>query len=83
MANNGIYRRLEALEGRVRPRQPERSTDARERMREHLDRLVILRRGELGSEEAAEVEATHAAIERRLTQIRGEGVTVESSMYRF
>jgi hypothetical protein len=71
---SGIYRRVEALEKRVRLRQPERSTDARERMKAHLDRVVRLRRGELLSEEeAAEVEATNAAIERRMREIRGEG----------
>jgi hypothetical protein len=71
--SSGIHRRVEALERRVRPRQPERSTDTRERMKAHLDRLAALRRGELSSEEAAEVEATHAAIESRLTRIQGGG----------
>jgi hypothetical protein len=73
MGNNGISRRLEALEGRVRPRQPERSADARERMKAHLYRLASLRRGELSEEEAAKVEATNAAIKRRMKELRGEG----------
>jgi hypothetical protein len=42
-------------------------------MVEHLDRLARLKRGELGPEEAAEVEAANAAFEARLAQIRGEG----------
>jgi len=41
-------------------------------MVEHLDRVAALRRGELGPEEAAEVEAFNAAFESRLAQIRGE-----------
>jgi hypothetical protein len=44
-------------------------------MREHLGRVAALRRGELGPEEAAEVEAMSAAIKSRLAQIRGEGRT--------
>jgi hypothetical protein len=68
-----IARRIGALEGRRRQRQPERSTDARERMKAHLDRLASLRRGKLGPEEAADVEATNAAVERRMREIRGEG----------
>jgi hypothetical protein len=44
-------------------------------MVEHLDRLARLKRGQLGPEEAAEVEAVHAAIESRRAQIRGEGRT--------
>ena len=68
----GIYRRVEALEKQVRTRQPERSTEARARMKAHLDRVLRLRRGELLSEEeAAEVEATNVAIERRMREIRG------------
>jgi hypothetical protein len=69
-------RRLEALEARAMPGRdaPEaQPSDARRRMVEHLDRLAALRRGELGPEEAAEVEAANDAIERRLAQIRGEG----------
>jgi hypothetical protein len=42
-------------------------------MVEHLDRVAALRRGELGPEEAAEVEALNAAFEGRLAQRRGEG----------
>jgi hypothetical protein len=73
--NNGIHRRVENLEGRVRPEQrhPERSTAARERLKDHLDQVAALRRGELSEEEAAAVMATHAAIERRMREIRGEG----------
>jgi hypothetical protein len=74
-----MRRRLEALEERAMPSQqvPEaqpRQSDARRRMTEHLDRVVASRRGELGPEEAAEVEATNAAFKSRLAQIRGEGV---------
>jgi len=42
-------------------------------MREHLGQVAALRRGELDSEEAAEVQAVNAAFEGRLAQIRGEG----------
>ena len=68
-----IARRIGALEGRRRQRQPERSTDARERMKAHLDRLAALRRGELSEVEAAKVEATNAAIERRMRELWWEG----------
>jgi hypothetical protein len=50
-----------------------RQSDARRRMTEHLDRMARLKRGELGPEEAAEVEAANAAFEARLAQMRGEG----------
>ena len=68
-------RRLEALEARTFSSQeaPEaKPSDARRRMVEHLDKLAALRRGELGPEEAAEVEAANHAIESRMAQIRGE-----------
>jgi hypothetical protein len=69
-------RRLEALEARAMPSRDAPDTkrsDARRRMVEHLDRMARLKRGELGQEEAAEVEAAHAAFEARLAQMRGEG----------
>jgi hypothetical protein len=67
--------RLEALEGRaqLRKRVPEGSREARERMVEHLERVRRLRRGELDPEEAAEVEAMNAVLQRRLASRRGEG----------
>ena len=73
-----MRRRLEALEERATPTRhvPEaepHQSDARRRMTEHLDRIAALRRGELGPEEAADVEAFKAAIESRLARIRGEG----------
>jgi hypothetical protein len=75
-----MRRRLKALEERAMPRQhvPEakpHQSDARRHMREHLGRVAALRRGELGPEEAAEVEAFSTAVERRLARIRGEGRT--------
>jgi hypothetical protein len=75
-----MRRRLEALEEQAMPRRlvPEakpHQSDARRHMREHLGRVAALRRGELGPEEAAEVEAMSAAIKSRLAQIRGEGRT--------
>jgi hypothetical protein len=73
MSNNGIHRRVEALEVRVRPRQSEPPSNARERMKAHLDQLGALRRGELSDEEAAEVEAVNTAVERRFREFRGEG----------
>jgi hypothetical protein len=73
-----VRRRLELLEDRAMPRQqvPEakpHQSDARRHMREHLARVAALRRGELGPEEAAEVEAVSAAFKVRLARIRGEG----------
>ena len=69
-------RRLEALEARVMrsgDAPDAKRSDARRRMVEHLDRMARLKRGELGPEEAAEVEAANAALEARLAQMRGEG----------
>jgi hypothetical protein len=69
-------RRLEALEARAmssRDVPDAKHSDARRRMVEHLDRIAALRRGELGPEEAAEVEAMSAAAERRFASRRGEG----------
>ena len=65
---------MEALEGRIqhRKRVPEGSPQARERMVEHLGQVARLRRGELGPEEAAEVEAVNAAVQRRFASRRGE-----------
>ena len=63
-----VRRRLEALEARSPA--PEQPSHARRRMVAHLRRLAARRRGELGPEEAARVEAEHAAIERR-REIRG------------
>ncbi len=73
-----MRRRLENLEERAMPRRhvPEaklRQSDARRHMREHLDRIVALWRGELDTEEAAEVEAVNADFESRLVEIRGRG----------
>ena len=44
---------------------------------EHLGLAARLRRGELGPEEAAEVEAFNAAFEARRRRIRGEGASYE------
>lgn len=74
----GMHRRIVALEGLAR-RQPSpelRSSAARGRMREHLDRLAALRRDELDEEEREEVEAVNSAIRRRLDGLKGEGATV-------
>ena len=71
-----LERRLKVLEARAMPSRdaPESEpSDARRRMVKHLDRLAALRRGELGPEEAAEVEAANHAIEARLAEPRGEG----------
>ena len=70
-----VRSRLQALEGRTQFRQhaPEGSPQARARMVEHLNRVAALRRGELGPEEAAEVEALSAAVESRFASRRGEG----------
>jgi hypothetical protein len=73
-----VRRRLESLEERAMLRQhvPEakpHQSDARRHMTEHLARVAALRRGELDSEQAAEVEAVSAAFKGRLARIRGEG----------
>jgi hypothetical protein len=70
-----VRRRLEALEGQAqfRRRIPEGSPQAREGMVEHLAQVRRLRRGELDPEEAAEVEAMNALLQRRLASRRGEG----------
>ena len=68
-----IRRRLEVLEDRVPAPEPSDRSEAREWMRESLDRIAAHRRGELGPEEAAEVEALIAAVERRMAERRGEG----------
>jgi hypothetical protein len=71
-----LQRRLELLEDRAKRHVAEAKghhSDARRHMREHLGRAAAQRRGELGPEEAAEVEAVNAAFKSRLAQIRGEG----------
>ncbi len=68
-----IRRRLEVLEGRTPAPEPSGRSEAREWMRESLDRIAAYRRGKLGPEEAAEVEALKAAVERRMAESRGEG----------
>jgi hypothetical protein len=77
-----VRRRLELLEDRAMLRQqvPEakpHQSDARRHMTEHLGRVAALRRGELGPEEAAEVESLNAAYEDRRARIRGEGASYE------
>ena len=69
----GLSRRLEALEGQVLRRAPEGSPDTRRRMKEHLDRIAELRRGDATVENNAELKAMSAAIRGRLAAIRGEG----------
>ena len=70
-----VSRRLERLEGRaqLRRRVTEGSPQSRARMVEHLERVAALRRGDLGPEEAARVEAMSAAVEGRFASRRGEG----------
>lgn len=70
-----MRRRLESLEGRAQQSSARRSTGAREQMRKHLEQVARLRRGELGPEEAAEVEALSAAVRGRLASRRGEGTS--------
>jgi hypothetical protein len=74
-----MRRRIEALEERailrrdVPEAKPHQQSDARRRMMAHLRLLSAGRRGELGPEEAAEVESLNAAFEGRRRRIRGEG----------
>lgn len=73
-----VRRRLKALEEQAMPRQHVteaklHQSDARRYMTEHLGRVAALRRGELGPEEAAKVEAFNAAFEGQLARIRGGG----------
>jgi len=77
-----MRRRLEALEEYAMPRPPVpeaqlRQSDARRRMMQHLRLLAAGRRGELGPEEAAEIESLNAAFEDRRARIRGEGASYE------
>ena len=66
--------RLEALEEQAQVRgRPGGSPQARERMVEHLGKMAALRRGELGPEEARQVEAMIAAAQGRFASRRGEG----------
>lgn len=67
-----VRRRLEVLEGRIPPPKLPDRTEARARMKAHLDQVAKLRRGELSYEEAAEVEAVSADLKRRLAEHRGE-----------
>jgi len=64
-----LKRRLHSLESRVSP--PRSSSGIRERFREFLDRVAAMRRGELGPEEAAEVEAMSRALQQKFAEIRG------------
>ncbi len=68
-----VQRRLEVLEARARQRPSAGPSDARWRMVEHLGRVAAWRRGELGPDEAAEVEAESAAMRERLASRRREG----------
>jgi hypothetical protein len=73
-----VKRRVRSLEERAMsrrcvPETKQRQSDARRYMTEYLRRLALLRRGELGPEEAAEVESLNAAFEGRRRRIRGEG----------
>lgn len=73
MSTNRIRRRLEALEERPTALQPSGSSPARERMREHLDRLAAHRRGDMLEEERPAFEEAHAEVTQRLAEIRREG----------
>ena len=73
-----VRRRIEILEEQAKPRRhvPEAKLpqfDARRHMREHLNRVAALRRGDLGPEEATRVETMSAAVESRFASRRGEG----------
>lgn len=70
-----VHRRLEDLERRIRQHAGAsgRASEARSRVREHLDRLAAARRGELAEEEETEVWAVQAALRRRTAEVRGEG----------
>lgn len=70
-----IRRRLKVLECRMPAPEPPNRSEARQWMKESLDRIAKARRGNLREEETAEVEALTAAIERRMAEIRGEGTS--------
>lgn len=67
-----LNRRLRVLEGNIQP-EPEDRSEVRAWMRESLARIAAYRRGELGPEEAAKVEALKVAVERQREERRGEG----------
>lgn len=77
-----ISTRLEALEEQARRHPPATSGRSRERMTAHLGRVARLRRGELSEEEAAEVRAANAAVERRIAEHRGR-VVANGSLRRY
>jgi hypothetical protein len=70
-----LERRLEVLEDRIPAPEGERQdrSEARERIRENLDRIAYLRRSD-GPEAVAELEAFRVAVERQIAKRRGEGV---------
>ena len=68
-----LERRLEALEGIQTA--PEDRTEVRARIRENLDRIATLRRGD-GPEDVAELEAFSEAVEREKVKRRGRGLSL-------
>ncbi len=67
-----IRKRLQNIEARMSPAQPPARSEARERMREHLDRIATLRRSD-DPEDQAELAVVREDVERRLKLVRGEG----------
>ena len=65
-----LQRRLEVLEGRTP--EPVDRTEVRKWMRESLDRIATLRRGD-SPEDRAELEAFREAVESEKVKRRGEG----------
>lgn len=79
MKPSNLTRRLEALERREESTPspataiPAGPSDARRRMLYHLAQVVRFRRGQLPAEEVAELEASNAALESRLSETGGGG----------
>ena len=68
-----MYRRIAALEEQARRRRPPSRSAARERMKEHLNRISELRRGDATVENNDELAAMREAVRRR--RDRGEGAS--------
>lgn len=67
-----MRKRLGILEAQIPPAKPPVRSEARERMRGHLDRIATLRRSD-DPEDQAELAAIREDAERRLKPVRGEG----------
>lgn len=74
MPKGNIHSRLERLEDRIPASPLTRSPEARQRVREALDRMAAWKRaGSPDNEEGRYVKALEAAIRSRIAETRGRG----------